>query len=125
MTNTRFDEATLEVLDREREIRIETALPDEGRQRTTIWAVVDGGEVFVRSWRGDRARWFQAALDRPEDIAVLVGGRRLEVRAIPATDDESVARCSSALERKYAGDPATRSMVREEILNTTLRLEPR
>ena len=125
MTVSRIDEATLELLDREREIRIETALPDESRQRTTIWAVVDGGEVFVRSWRGDRARWFQAALDRPEDVAVLVGGHRIEVRAIPATDDESVARCSSALERKYAGDPGTRSMVREEILNTTLRLEPR
>ena len=125
MTDSRFDRATLELLDREREIRIETALPDETRQRTTIWAVVDGAEVFVRSWRGDRARWFQAALDRPADVAVLVGGRRIEVRAIPATDDESVARCSSALERKYAGDPATSSMVREEILNTTLRLEPR
>jgi hypothetical protein len=29
------------------------------------------------------------------------------------------------LERKYEGDPATRSMVRDEILITTLRLDPR
>ena len=125
MTDSRFDQATLELLDREREIRIETALPDDSRQRTTIWVVVDGGDAFVRSWRGERARWFQAAIDRPEDVAVLVGGRRIDARAVPATNDESVARCSSALERKYAGDPGTRWMVREEILNTTLRLEPR
>lgn len=125
MTEPRFDQATLELLDREREIRIETAQPDGSRQTTTIWAVVDGGEAFVRSWRGERARWFQAALDKPDEVAVLVGGRRIEARATPATDDESVARCSSALERKYAGDPSTSSMVREEILNTTLRLGPR
>ncbi|HUG46863.1 MAG TPA: DUF2255 family protein [Candidatus Limnocylindria bacterium] len=125
MTERRFDDNTLALLDREREIRIETALPDDSVRHTTIWVVVDEGEVFVRSWRGERARWFQAAVDRPDDVAVLLAGRRLEARALSATDDESVARCSSALERKYAGDPSTRSMVREEILNTTLRLEPR
>lgn len=125
MTDRRFDQATLELLDREREIRIETVLPDGRTQRTTIWVVVDRGEVFVRSWRGARAHWFQAAVDKPDELVVLVAGQRLEVRAIPATDDDSVARCSSGLERKYAGDPSTRFMVREEILNTTLRLEPR
>jgi hypothetical protein len=36
-----------------------------------------------------------------------------------------VARTSAGLERKYAGDPATPSMVRDEILDTTLRLEAR
>jgi hypothetical protein len=36
-----------------------------------------------------------------------------------------VRRASEALERKYAGDPATPSMVRHEILDTTLRLEHR
>jgi hypothetical protein len=121
----RFTDDVIELLDTEREIRIETIQPDDQAQRTTIWVVVDEGEAFVRSWRGERARWFQAALARPADAVVLVGGRRLEVRAVPATDDASVARCSSALERKYAGDQSTSSMLREEILGTTLRLEPR
>lgn len=125
MAEARFDDDTLALLDSEREIRIETALPDDSVRQTTIWVVVDEGQVFVRSWRGERARWFQAAVDRPGDVAILLAGHRLEARAVSATDDESVARCSSALERKYAGDPSTRSMVREEILNTTLRLEPR
>jgi hypothetical protein len=121
----RFDDQTLQLLDREREVRIETTRPDGSTMRTIIWVVVDREEAFIRSWRGDRAYWYQAALDRPADVALWVDGRRLDVRAVPATDDQSVARCSSALERKYAGDPSTPSMVREEILGTTLRMEPR
>ena len=125
MSYGRFDPATLALLEQEREITIETLRPDGVAQRTIIWVVTDEDKAFVRSWRGDRARWYQAAVDRPEDVVVLVGDRRLDVRAVPATDDGSIARCSSALERKYAGDPATKSMVREEILGTTVRLEPR
>lgn len=121
----RFDEATLAELDAQREVHIETTRPDGSSQKTIIWLVVDNGEAFVRSWRGDRAHWFQAAVDQPAEVALLLDGRRLPVRVVSATDDASVARCSSALERKYAGDPATPSMVRAEILATTLRVEPR
>ena len=125
-TDTRsFDQQTLALLDDEREVSIETVKPDGSRQRTVIWVVVDGGDAFIRSWRGDRARWYQAALDRPDEVSLEVAGRSLAVRPVSATDDLSVARCSSALERKYAGDPATPAMVREEVLGTTLRLEPR
>jgi len=56
----------------------------------------------------------------PDELA----GRRLPAVAIPAGDPDSVARASAALSAKYAGDPATASMVRQEILATTLRLEP-
>jgi hypothetical protein len=125
-TDTRsFDAQTLALLDDEREVRIETVQPDDGRQSTIIWVVVDGGDAFIRSWRGERARWFQAALDRPHEVSLEVAGRSLAIRVVPATDDLSIARCSSALERKYAGEAETPDMVREEILGTTLRLEPR
>ena len=35
-----------------------------------------------------------------------------------------IARTSAGLERKYDGDSATPSMVRAEILDTTMRLDP-
>lgn len=120
-----FDTDTLELFDRLREVRIETVRPDDRRQRTIIWIVVDAGEALVRSWRGDRARWYQAALDRPAEVVIHAAGRQVPVRAVPAIDDDSVARCSDALARKYAGDPSTPSMLRRDILATTLRLEPR
>jgi len=120
-----FSPPDLEAIDRSKEVRIETSAgPGAEIHRTIIWIVVEGGEVFVRSWRGVTARWYREALADP-DLAIHVGERRLPARANPERDQGAIARASSAFERKYAGDPATPSMVREEILITTLRLEPR
>jgi hypothetical protein len=47
------------------------------------------------------------------------------VRAIPAADSGSVERASREYLRKYRRSPYARSVVRPEILSTTLRLEPR
>jgi hypothetical protein len=107
------------------EIEIETQRPGrEQPRRTIIWAVVDDGEVFVRSWRGDTARWYNEILAEP-DAAVIVDGTTTPVRAVPATDPDSVERASAGLRRKYAGTSEVDSMVRDEILHTTLRLAPR
>jgi hypothetical protein len=121
----KLDRETLALLDGQREVDIVTRRPDGSRTRTTIWVVVDGDDAYIRSWRGAGARWYQAVLDRPADVELIADQLHLRLRAVPAADDLSVARCSSALERKYAGDPATEAMVREDVLETTLRLEPR
>jgi hypothetical protein len=120
-----FEPDVLALLEREREVTIETTGRDGRVQRTVIWVVVDDGEVFVRSWRGDRAKWYVAALERPTEVNLLADGRHLPVVAVPATDEQSVARCSAGLLRKYARSTSRYGMVREEILGTTLRLEPR
>jgi hypothetical protein len=120
-----FDSQTLDALDRAMEVEIETLRPDGMPRMTTIWLIVDRGEVFVRSWKGDRGYWYQGALDSPDGVALHVGGRTIPVRVVPAIDEASISRCSAALERKYSGDPATPSMVRPAVLSTTLRLEPR
>jgi hypothetical protein len=119
-----FDQDELERLARARTVRIETARPDGPVHSTIIWVVVDGEDVFIRSWRGPGARWYREAIANPE-VAIVVAKRRLTATASRATDPNSVARTSAGLERKYAGDPATPSMVRDDILATTLRLEPR
>ena len=110
---------------RTKEVRVETTRPDGTLRRRIIWIVVDGSEVFVRSWRGDRGYWYQAALDRPDEVALQLAGRRIPVRAVPATDEESITRCSAGLEAKYSDDPALRSMIQTSVLPHTLRLEPR
>jgi hypothetical protein len=120
----RLDRETLRLLDRTREVEIVTVRPDGRHAQTTIWVVVDEDEAYIRSYRGSGALWYRDVVERP-DIQLLADGMRLRIRAVPATDDLSIARCSSALERKYAGDPSTDAMVDEEILDTTLRLEPR
>jgi len=119
-----FSSDDLRAIDSAKEVDIETSAgPGAEVHRTTIWIVVDGDEVLVRSWRGVTARWYREALANP-DVAIHVDGRRIEARAVPAHDPSSVARTSAALGRKYEGDPSAASMVRHDILETTLRLEP-
>jgi hypothetical protein len=120
-----FDAPTLRRIDGAYEVDIETTRPDGTTRTTTIWAVVEGGDVLVRSWKGDRGYWYQAALDQPDAVTLIVAGTRLPVRAVVADDAESVARCSRGLARKYRGDPSTPSMLLPRILHTTMRLEPR
>ena len=117
-----FSQEDLERIDRAKTVRIETSKPDGPAHSTIIWAVVVDGDVFVRSWRGPGARWYRETLANP-DVAIQIRKDRMPARAVPATDADSVARASAGLERKYAGDPAVASMVRDEILGTTLRID--
>jgi hypothetical protein len=120
-----FDAATLRRIDAAYEVDIETARPDGSARQTTIWTVVEGGEVYVRSVRGDRGYWYQAALDRPANVYLHVDGERIAVRAVGASDAQAIARCSDGLAKKYRADGALRSMLRPNVLATTIRLEPR
>jgi hypothetical protein len=118
-----------EVLDRLREagtVRIQTQRgADAPEHRTIIWIVVDDRDrVLVRSVRGARGRWYREALANPE-CTVWIRGDGVEVRAEPASDPDRVAATSAALEAKYAGDPSLRSMLRDDVLDTTLELLPR
>ena len=118
-----FSAEELTAIARTAEVSIETRAPEGPVHKTVIWAVVDGDETFVRSWRGPKARWYREALANPA-VALFIEDRRLTATAIPATDPDSIERTSAAFLRKYAGDPAAKSMTRPEILSTTLRLEP-
>jgi hypothetical protein len=119
-----FDQATLRVLDAREEVDIETLRPDGSPRRTTIWPLVDGQDVFIRSWRGERGYWFQAATEPGAQVALIVDERRIPVSVRLASDAQSVARCSRQLERKYANNASLPDMLLPIVLPTTLRLEP-
>ena len=117
-----FAPEDLALIDATEEMHIETRAT--GRvYRTIIWVVVDGDEVFVRSYQGERGHWYQRALS-DEAVALHVGGRRIPARAVPAVDADSVSRTSEGFRRKYPRSRSTDAMVRPEVLATTLRLEP-
>lgn len=114
----------LDVLAAVEEVEIETrASPEAPRHRVVVWVVVDGGEAFVRSVRGTRGRWYREIRSNPLG-ALHAHGAVIPVRAVPAADASSIARCSRALARKYAGDPSLGSMLVADVLGTTLRLVP-
>jgi hypothetical protein len=112
-------------IDTAREIDIETSrAPDAPAHRTTIWAVVADGDVYVRSLRGESGRWYRELMANP-DAVVHVDAEQLPVRAVRAPDPESVERASVGLRRKYGESRSLDSMLRDDILETTVRLEPR
>ena len=118
-----FDPADHALLSETAEVEIETRAADGTVHRTIIWVVVDGTDVFIRSYVGARARWYREALADPE-VALHAGGRRIPCRAVPAPDEDAVTRTSAGFERKYAAEAETPDMVRPEVLPTTLRLVP-
>jgi hypothetical protein len=110
------------IADRE-EVEIET-----GGRRTIIWIAVDGEDVFVRSVRGEKGRWYQHLLADPKGTLHFRGRPKRDpvaVRAIHAPDAASVAACTRALQAKYARHGSSlESMLQPETLPTTVRLEP-
>jgi hypothetical protein len=112
-------------IDSAREVGIETRRGEGAPvHRTTIWAVVDGGDVYVRSLKGSSGRWYRELMSDP--AAVLhVEDDAFPVQAVRATDPDSIERASDALRRKYGDSRSLDSMLEADILDTTVRLEPR
>jgi len=118
-----FDTETLHLLAHAKEVRIETSRPDGPVHSAIIWIVVDGHDVFVRSWRGERGRWYREARANPH-VGIIAGERRIDATAVSATDPESVRRCSDGFQAKYPKSKSTPMMLANDILDTTLRLDP-
>ena len=124
--NDTFGAEALRLLDETKEVRIEIRRDgDSPEHRTIIWVVVVDGEVFVRSVRGSRGRWYREISSNPEG-ALHVADDRIPVRATPAADDTTVDAVSAAIRAKYqkSSPASTEAMVRPETLATTLKLSP-
>jgi hypothetical protein len=124
--NGSFDAETLQLLGETKEVQIETRRDEDAPvHRTTIWVVTVDGEVYVRSVRGERGRWYREASANP-DAALRVGDRRIPVRAVPVRGEPAVGAGSDAYREKYgrSSPGSTRAMLRPETLPTTLKLEP-
>src|ERR671919_2214021 len=117
-----FDADTLHELRHLQEVAIRTE--EHPKNAVVIWVAVADDEVFVRSVRGTKGRWYRdLAAGGPATLEFA--SRRLAVQAIPASDPAAVGRASREYLRKYQPSPYAQAMVRSEVLPTTLRLEPR
>ena len=117
-----FEPDDLRLIAATREVRIETRLPDGPAHSAIIWIVVDGADVFVRSWLGDRARWYREARADPD--VTLVAGRSEDRCDRLLRPTPNLRRCSDGFLTKYRKSKSAQSMVAEDILDTTFRLEP-
>ena len=118
-----FPKDVLDLFHQSAEVEIETRSKSGEVHHVPIWIVVDGDTVLARSWRGSTARWYRELMASGEG-AVVVGRRRVPVRAVRAVDADSVRRTSEGFQKKYPKSQSTPAMLRDEILDTTIRLEP-
>ena len=117
-----FAADVLDALRSRKEVGIRTR--QNQRRPVTIWVVVVDDAVFVRSVRGPRGKWYLAARADGEAILVI-DQRELPVRVTSATGPADTAAVSEAILSKYAASPYAKMMVSDEIVPTTLRLDPR
>lgn len=120
-----FGESDLAALAAAQEIKIETRSPAGAEHRTIIWVAEHDGTIYIRSVNGAGARWYrEATAAGAGPVAVHVDGRRLPVKLEHATDPASIEACSEGLRAKYRRSYSLRSMLVDDILETTLRVEP-
>jgi hypothetical protein len=125
--DVRFAAATLKVLDRVREVEIETtSLDGEQRHRTIIWIVVVRDEAYIRSEYAEGGRWYREARSEPR-VILHAEGTAIPVTAILANDAKTIEQVSDAFRAKYGkrSPGSTAAMVAPHTLETTLRLDPR
>lgn len=119
-----FSKAVLDRFDTERVVDIETRSARGTKHSVPIWIVVVDGVPYVRSYLGPRGRWYRELLAQGEG-AVLADGKRTRVRATHDRSAKAIAAVSAALRRKYSrSGQSLKSMLRDDVLDTTVRLEP-
>src|SRR5262245_10706619 len=95
---TSFDTDTLRALREVDEVKIRTG--KHPKSAVVIWVVVADDDVFVRSFRGSKGRWYRdLAAGGPATLEFA--GQRLAVQAIPANEPEAIDRTSRQFLRKY------------------------
>lgn len=105
-------------------VEIETRSAKGTKHTVPIWIVVVDGVPYVRSVRGPQGRWYRELLARG-DGAVVAGGKRVPVRATRDSSAKVIEAVSEALRKKYpSSGQSLASMLRNDVLDTTVRLEP-
>jgi hypothetical protein len=121
-----FSPDVLTTWDQTDEVQLETSRGDGAPvHRTIIWIVIDGDAAYVRSVRGPAGRWYRELVANPNG-AVHADDARTAVHALPVADPTTIARVSAAFRHKYEArwPGPSAAMLRDEVLPTTLRLEP-
>jgi hypothetical protein len=125
----RFSPSLVKRLAEMEEVEMLVLGPNGSMASRPIWIVVVDGIPYVRSYTSRRGKWWRRVL-RDRRGALRVGHTRVPFAAKPLTarerEGELNRRISQAYKEKY-GDKwpqSVRTMVSDEVAETTLKLEP-
>lgn len=111
-------------LDEEQLLRIATIRPDGTvRNPVTIWAVVVGNELYVRSVRGEAGGWYRHLQQDPH-ARIAAGALERDVTAV-AADRALDQEIDAAYLSKFGPSFAVDSITTPAAKATTLQLVPR
>jgi len=96
------------------------------RRPVPIWVVRHGEALYVRSYRGQKAVWYQSARAHGQG-RISAGGVDADVTFVEVTDDDINAEVDASYRNKYAryGPRFLDPMVAPTARETTLKLAPR
>jgi hypothetical protein len=122
-----FSAQDLETLSKTAEVEVEPIRSNgSAARRKIIWIVVDSGQAYIRSVRGESGAWFKV-VRRSGSAVIHAGSTAWPVTLTVVTDQAEIARVSDALRAKYEArwKGPTASMLRDNVLSSTLRVVPR
>ncbi|WP_405951446.1 DUF2255 family protein [Streptomyces prunicolor] len=94
------------------------------RAPVPIWVVRDGGDLYVRSFRGSAGAWYRAARASGEG-RIRSGGVDKDVALVEVTDPGVNDRIDTAYRTKYGRYGASYVDPLVDARDTTLKLAPR
>lgn len=119
----RWNQDELDVIGAAAELSVAPRRPDGTlRPVTTIWVVRIGGDLYVRSYRGQGGSWYRAAV-RAGAGHIRAGGIEREV-SFEQADAIEQARIDDAYRAKYGPSSYVDAMLSADAAATTLRLVP-
>lgn len=121
----RWNSSDLDRIAETDEIRLATTTSD-GTLRTPVimWTARLGDDLYIRSYKGATAKWYQAAQLNPHG-RVFVGQHEIAV-AFEFVGTELAAELDAAYDEKYGayGPGFIDAMVSPEVQATTIRIVP-
>jgi hypothetical protein len=106
-----------------------TPIEAEGTRRAsrTIWSIGVGDELYVRSWKGRGAVWFQDVLETGQGEIAVTGGGASQLVTFEEVDAAAPvqSQISATFLTKYVADGYAGAMNEDLPLSATLRASPR
>lgn len=90
---------------------------------TWIWAVVVGGDLYVRAYNGQNSRWYKSAM-RQKAGRIQAAGMIKEV-AFETVEGDINAQIDEAYKKKYSDSPYLSPMIGSQAKAATVKIVPK
>lgn len=88
---------------------------------TWIWAVVAGGDLYVRAYHGQKSSWYRAAV-RQKAGRIHAAGMIKNVIFEPVIDDGINEKIDEAYREKYGSSPYLPPMIASNVKSATVKI---